>query len=187
MINLKQAVKSKLIFGLLILSLLLTACSDTAVDNTAEYTTRIKELEEKVATLETQNNELKIEKDNLSGMHGNLQPADGESRRILSLIANGDFDTLKENYSLEFELNEAKNEITFDDGVMNRKLVLPIEFFDNDGNTIYYDMGFNGEDFYIMYDIHGNKDLNFTNFMKVTFKYDPYMNFKSMSLFEKVQ
>jgi len=181
--NSAQALKPKRILGVLAFALLLTACSDRS----AEYIAQIEKLEERIKTLETQGNEVMYENKDLKEMYRRIQPADVRSRGILYLIGTGDFETLKERHGLELNINETKDEVTFDDNVMKRKLALPIKFFDINSAVTFYDLGMQDNDFWIVYDVWGNEDVNIMNSMRVTFTYDEDTNLKSMDIFEKVQ
>ena len=127
------------------------------------------------------------ENKDLKEMYRRIQPADVRSRGILYLIGIGDFETLKESRGLELNVNETKDEVTFDDNVMKRKLVLPIKYFDINSSVTFYDMGMKEDEFWIVYDVWGNEEVEFMNPVRVTFTYDEYTNLQKMDIFEKVQ
>ena len=90
-----------IILGSLIL-LFLVGCS-----NEEDYTAIISDYEEQIITLKKENEKLKDELLEMQGDYSSsLQTTDRDSRRIMSLIAKEDFETLRTEYGDVFEVKD---------------------------------------------------------------------------------
>ena len=90
--------KKILILGIL---LFLVGCS-----NEEDYTAIIADYEEQIDTLKKENEKLKDELLETTIDSSSLQTTDRNSRRIMSLIAKEDFETLRTEYGVKFEVED---------------------------------------------------------------------------------
>ena len=89
--------KKILILGIL---LFLVGCSDEE-----DYDALIADYEEQIDTLKKENENLKDELLEMKDVYGSsLQTTDRNSRRIMSLIAKKDFETLRSEFGVKFEV-----------------------------------------------------------------------------------
>jgi len=108
--------------GFLLFLLLVGGCSnaDDVTQLVTKYESQIENQNKEIQELKEENNQLKSDLANYSSY---LQAADGNSRKIMSFISEGKFEELKNEFSVNFEVQDG--EIDF--GLPENNLPFPIE------------------------------------------------------------
>ncbi|MEI4770932.1 hypothetical protein WAX74_15015 [Psychrobacillus sp. FJAT-51614] len=116
----------KKIWAFILILLCLAGCSNKDEMNVlmAKYESQIGNQQEEIQELKKEIKQLETEYADYSS---NLQQADYESRRIMRFISESEFDELKKEYNIEFEVKDG----AIDFGVPESNSSFPIELAGN--------------------------------------------------------